>query len=778
MEEKRLGAYSSIGAVVAAAFVYAGYLRRILAIAAGYDAAALAAAGAFLGLAVGAALAAVAGERAAREARATLALSALIFGSGAFVVGAVVGRLPLPAGGVAAWFVFAVYLIAGSAPLGLVGFALGLAFRVYAREPNRVYAAFLGGGAAGALLVAAAFDLFGHLGALALVAVLAAAGAASLYVGVSRAGVVAAAALAAVAVVLTAAAPPLFRPAAARESFLTASGNVLRDATWSADARAELTVPGPGERRAAGKFTALSADLVGRLPDHEWLSVDGRQATPVARSAPSAAILARYAPAFACKIKRPERALVLGADFDARAVATLSGAEVDLFTDGAAREVLVRSGRTTGRAGDGRVSLRRGDGRAFLRGRAESYDLILTSPSLVPAYAALAPTLRTDYLLTVEAFRQYYRSLSAHGTLAVVAREGPRPGYTYKLAATLYEALRREGELKPEDCIVIFRRGDLVIMFAEPGGFGRLEVEGLAGIAAELFEAVYLPGKPPTRADGGKTYAALLTTDVGNKNYGEYHYDVRPARDDRPFPFRLVKWASLELSPRGTGQCFGFGTCAVLIPLGFVFLLVPLHYFRKRSVRTGGKAGFALCFLFLGSAFATLATSLEPKVAFYLGGGAWSGAGARATLLAVAAAGSLLSGVVARRRWLPFVVVAAATLFYLAAYDALFALTGGWTFLVRFYVAVVLVALVGFFLGILAPVALAAAAGREPATLPWVWAAYVFGFVFADVGALMLAATAGFRVTVAAAFVLIVCGWGAFTWAARSQLPPVAAEAE
>ncbi len=778
MEEKRLGPYLGMGAVVAAAFVYAGYLRRILAIAAGYDAAAIAAAGAFLGLAVGAALVAVVGERAARKPRATLALNALIFGGGGFVVGAAVGRLPLPAGGAAAWFVFAAYLIAGAVPLGFVGFALGVAFRVYAREPNRVYATFLGGGAAGAILVAAAFDLLGHSGGLALVAVLAAAGAASLYVGVSRAGVVASAVLAAVAVVLATAAPALFRPAAARESFLGASGNVLRDATWSADARAELTVPGPGERRAAETFTALGADLVGRLPDHEWLSVDGRQATPVVRNAPSAEFLARYAPAFACKIKRPERALVLGADFDARAVATLSGAEVDLFVDGAAREISVSSGHPANRDGGGRVALRRGNGRAFLRGHADSYDLILLSPALVPAYAALAPTLRADYLLTVEAFRQYYRSLSAHGTLALVAREGPRPGYTYKLAATLYEALRREGELKPQDCILIFKRGDLVVIFAEPGGFGRLEVEGLAGIAAELFEAVYLPGRPPARAGGSKSYAALLTTDVRNKSYDEYRYDVRPACDDRPFPFRLVKWGSLELSPRSTGQCFGLGTCVVLVPLGFVFLLVPLHYFRKRSVRAGGKAGFALCFLFLGSAFATLATSLEPKVAFYLGGGAWSGAGARAMLLGVAAAGSLLSGAVARRRWLPFVVVAAATLFYLAAYDALFALTGGWTFLVRFYIAVVLVALVGYFLGVLAPVALATAAGREPATLPWVWAAYVFGFVFADVGALMLAATAGFRVTVAAAFALIVCGWGAFTWAARSQLPPVAAEAE
>jgi hypothetical protein len=139
----------------------------------------------------------------------------------------------------------------------------------------------------------------------------------------------------------------------------------------------------------------------------------------------------------------------------------------------------------------------------------------------------------------------------------------------------------------------------------------------------------------------------------------------------------------------------------------------------------------------------------------------------------------MLSGKIARRRrWLPFVMVAAATLLYMLAYDALFAATAGWAWLVRFYVAVALVALVGFFLGALAPVGLAAAAGRGPAMLPWLLSAYILAYVFGDVGSQLLAATAGFRVTVGVAFVLLIAGWVVFTRASRSHLPPVAEEAD
>ena len=764
MDDNKLTRYFGLGALVAGALAYVSYLRGILAVTGGADAAAVAAGVAFLGLAVGASLATLAGERAGRKGRATPAFNALLFGAAAFVVGAAVGYLPLGAGGLAGaggWLVGVAYLLAAALPLGFVGFALAVAFRAYADEPTRVYGAFLAGGAAGVILAAAAFALLGHAAALGLAALLAAAAAAALNIGRAKVKFAAAAALAACAVVLPLAAPFVFGLAPARDTFLGASGGAFADAAWSASARAEVGAS-PAAEKSAPAFTVFDADLVRELPGHEWLTVDGRGGAPLAREAPAREFAKKYVAAFAGRVKAPEKALVVGgAGFDALALAALGAGNVDLVVDDAAYGLIKKLGYPEVLLRKNRVTLRGGNGRAFLRGSGGTYDLIALSPSVVPAPAEPPSALTADYLLTVEAFREYYRHLEPAGIVSFTAREGTRAAYGPNLAATIYQAFADEGELRPAGCVAVFRRGEAVTALAKRGGFGDLELEGLVGVAGDELEAVYLPGRTLSGGSSADAYEASLTS------AGEH--DVRPARDDRPFPFALA----------GRGRVMGAAAAAASVVIAVVFLSLPLFGFRKRQVRTGGKAAFALYFVLIGASFAALAAALGPKVAFYLGGGAWSGPAARTMLLAVAAAGSLWGGAVVRgRRWLPFAVVAAATLLCFIAYDAVFAATAGWPLWVRFYAAAILVALVGFFLGALAPMGLAAAAGREPATLPWCWAAYLFGFAFAAVGALPAVTVVGFRIILAAAALIVIVAWGAFVRAARSYLPPVAAEAE
>ena len=762
MDGSKILRYLGLGALVAGALAYVSYLRGILTVTGGADAAVVAAGAAFLGLAVGAALATLAGARARRKGRATPAFNALLFGVAAFVVGGAVGHLPLGAGGLAGvggWLVVVAYVLAAALPLGFVGFALAVAFRAYADEPAGVYGAFLAGGAAGVILAAAAFALLGHAAALGLAAVLAAAAAASLSTARAKVKLIAPAVLAACAVVLPLAAPILFGLAPARGAFLGASGERVADAAWSAAARAEV-VTSPAADKSAASFTVFDAGLAKELPGHGWLTVDGRRGAPVVKETPSVAFTKKYVAALAGRVKAPERALVAGgAGFDALALAALGAGSVDLVMDDAAYGLIKKLAYPDELLRKNRVAPRGGDGRAILRSSGGTYDLIALSPSAVPAPLEPAPALTADYLLTVEAFREYYRRLEPAGIISFTVREGAQPTYGPDLAATVYRAFAEEGELRPAGCVAVFRRGDAVTALAKRGGFGELELEGLVGVAGEEFEPVYLPGRKSPGGDLADAYAASLTSAA--------EYDVRPARDDRPFPFATA----------GPGRVIGLAAAAVV--LAAAFLALPLYGFRKRQVRTGGKAAFALYFILVGASFAALATALGPKVAFYLGGGAWSGPAARAALLAVAAAGSLWGGAVARgRRWLPFAVVAAATLLCILAYDALLAATAGWPLWVRFYVAAVLVALVGFFLGALAPMGLAAAAGREPATLPWCWAAYLFGFAFATVGALPAATVVGFRIILAAAGLTVVAAWGAFVRAARSHLPPVAAEAD
>jgi hypothetical protein len=763
MGENRLWRYLGLGALVAGALAYLSYMRAILAVIGDADVAVVVAGAAFLGLAVGASLAALLGERTVSKGRPGLVLNALLFGGSALAAGAAVAHLPL---GAAGWLVVGTYLLAAAVPLGFAGFAVGAAFRAYPGEPGRVYAAFLAGGAAGVILAAAALELSGHRAALAVAAILGAGAAACWYAGRAVVRYIAPAVLAACAIALPLALPFLFGLAPARDSFLNAAGGAEEEA-WSASARAELSTSAVADE-AAPAFTIFDAELVRALPGHGWLTVDGRRTAPVTKEAPGREFAKKYVPAFAGRVKAPGRALVIGgAGFDALALAALGAGNTDLIVDDAAQDLISRRDSAGELLRRNRVVVRGGNGRAFLRSAGGTYDLIALSPAALPAPEEEAPSLTVDYLLTVEAFREYYRHLAPAGIVSFTVREGARPGYGPKVAAALREAFAEEGELQPAACFVIFRRGEAVTALAKRGGFGELELEGLVGVAGGAMEPVYLPGRTPGSGDSGDVYASLLTQTGGETAAAAY--DVRPARDDRPFPF----------AGAGRGRVLGGLAAAAAAVLAAVFIALPLYAFKKRRVATGGKAAFAAYFVVVGASFAALATALGPKAAFYLGGGAWSGPAALATLWLVAAAGSLWGGAVSRgRRWLPFVVVAAATLLAILAYDALFAATAGWPVWVRCYVAAVLVALVGFFLGALAPMGLAAAAGREPATLPWCWSAYLFGFAFVAAGAPAAATAFGFRVILGAAAVLVIAAWGAFVRAARSHLPPVSVEGE
>jgi hypothetical protein len=770
MDENRLWRYLGLGVLVAGALAYVSYMRAILTVTGGADVAVVVAGAAFLGLAAGASLAALLGDRAGSEGRPALALNALVFGASAFVVGAAVGYIPLGAAGLAGtagWLVACAYLLAAAAPLGFAGFAVGVAFRKCAGEPGRVYAAFLVGGAAGVILAAAALDLSGHRAALALTAVLGAGAAACWYAGRPAVRYVTPTVLAACAVVLPPALPFLFALVPARDSFLSAAGGA-EDSAWSASARAELSSSAAADAEAAPAFTIFDAGLLKALPGHGWLTVNGRRGAPVAKESPEREFVKKYAPAFAGRVKAPGRALVIGgAGFDALALAALGAGNMDLVINDAAHDLITGQESAGELLRNNRVVVRGGDGRAFLRSAGGTYDLIALSPAALPAAEEGAPSLAVNYLLTVEAFREYYRRLAPAGIVSFTVRDAERPAYGLTVAAALRGALVDEGELQPAACFAVFRRGEAVTVLAKRGGFGELELEGLVGVAAGELEPVYLPGRKARDGGSVRAYASLFTQagDGGGTN----EYEVRPASDDRPFPF----------AGAGRGRVFGGAVAAAAAVLAAVFIALPLYAFKKRRVHTGGKAAFAAYFVVAGASFPALATALGPKAAFYLGGGAWSGPAALATFWLVAAAGSLWGGAVSRgRRWLPFVVVAAAALLAILAYDVLFAATAGWPVWVRFYVAAVLGAVVGFFLGALAPMGLAAAAGREPATLPWCWAAYLFGFAFAAAGALPAATVVGFRVILAAAALLVIAAWSAFVRAARSHLPPVGTEAE
>jgi len=752
MERKTL--YVGLGALAAAAFAFLIYVKQTITIAAGHDVALAAAAAGLVGFAVAGALASLQSRPGAAALPAVRGSHALLAGGSALVLGAAVIHLPL-ATGPAAWAMVAAYVVAAVVPAVFAGLAFAHALRSRPEEPYLVAAAFFGGGAAAHVLSAAAFDLGGSGGALATVAVLAAAAAVSFDLRAPKARLLGPAILVVAAVGVAVGVPALFRPAPCRANFLAGPHFAVRETAWSATARAEISSPN-GEL-AAGKspFPALVA--------RPWLSVNGAASSPLlsAGEGGDRALFNRYLPAFPTHVKAPKDALVIdGATFDAVGVAALFGARVDLVADDAAAELLTRD-KTVPKI----VALRRGSARAFLKRRTSSYDLVLVAPGAAPAPGETAPTLAADYDLTVGAFREYYRALRPGGLLAVAVREGDAAAPGLELAATVFEALGREGEPKAASHVLVFRYDLYTLVIANRNSFSELEVEALSGGAPAGMKPYYLAGRQPVREDN--VYARFFAA-ADKKRFYEKDGGVRTADDDRPFPWRGVI---------AVGPAASLPVAAAIIVVAAVFLALPLSALKKQSARGSGEAGFLLYYAALGAALAAVATSLVPKVAFYLGGGSWGAPVAWAFFLAAAAGGSALSVKLSRRRrWVPFLGAGIALALYLGAYDGVIASTLAWTPVVKIYLAAVMVALVAFFLGALVPLGFTVVAGREPLMLPWTWAVFTAAYAFGGVVAPAAAAAAGFRLTTLVALALVAGAWFALAWASHRELPPAPGE--
>jgi len=286
---------------------------------------------------------------------------------------------------------------------------------------------------------------------------------------------------------------------------------------------------------------------------------------------------------------------------------------------------------------------------------------------------------------------------------------------------------------------------------------------------------------------GWNEFSAFLAEPDKERFYRRYFYDVRPPRDDRPFFFLASKWRNVYLTAAVAAPA-GFleGTNFVLMPhtpqlllaltaleaaaLSLVFLVAPLAAFRRRAVRTRGRGVFVLYFLLLGAGFMFVEIPLIQKFTLYLGHPVYAFAAALATLLGASGLGSLMGERLGgARRWLPFVVVAGLAVAYPAALDRVLGATLGWPLAARVALAAAALAPLGFFLGMPFPAGIRALGEREPALVPWAWAANGCASVVGPAAAVLMATSWGHNAVLAAAAVAYAGAFAAFNLALRRE---------
>ncbi|MDH3572240.1 MAG: hypothetical protein OET81_03540 [Desulfobacteraceae bacterium] len=258
--------------------------------------------------------------------------------------------------------------------------------------------------------------------------------------------------------------------------------------------------------------------------------------------------------------------------------------------------------------------------RTFLARSDRRYDIIHIENwgTSLPGSAALTQ----DYFFTIESFTQYFQHLSNNGVLIVSRLLLLPPSDVIRLWASAYESLRSLGIKNPEKHIAVLRNWNTFTLIVSVQPFSDTTV--LQDVSRDLnFDMVYLPKILKKNANRFNIFDAPYHYNEINrlaeayrlgseKTYFEnYPMDVFPQTDNRPFPYRFLKWSRLKALYKMTGSRFYsfFMSGEIIVSvvfieaLGISILLFILPFFTTLKETRKFYFSHMLYFLAVGSGF-------------------------------------------------------------------------------------------------------------------------------------------------------------------------------
>lgn len=642
--------------------------------------------------------------------------------------------------------VLALYLLAAATPFLFAGWVIGACLAEAGPRAHLPYAANLAGSGCGAMGGLLALDRLPPEGVVGLAASMGLAAAALFTSSSSRwrraSTAFFALALAAHSVRL----PPSWHiPLSPYKplSIILQMPDARLTLTWtSAAARLDVV-----ETDSIHILPGLSLNAPAFLPEQAAAFLDGEGPLPITSLSPDdprAITLAMHMPSSLAYLLRPQsRALILesGAGLEPLLALAAGAAEVNLPTDEPLLSDLL-FGPYAAFTQDllthpGLKQLAR-TSRPALHLAAKPYDVIdfALSDGYHPVTSG-AFSLREDYLLTVDAFRQAYRLLDDHGLLVVTRWLQTPPSEEVRLFATLLEALAREGVTDASAHVIAYRtlRTATILVCRRPFTSPEL-AQAQAFLRANAFDAILLPGLRPSDFNRYNRlpvdlYHDLFTALLADRSatLAQYPFNLRPPTDDRPYFFhffRLAQTPDILATLGQTWQPFGgSGYLVLLALLGLMFALaipliaLPLFLLRRRKAASP-RRGPVFYFAALGAAYLLVEIPLLQRMTLLLEQPTRSLGIVLTSLLVASGIGSLLSVRLEARRSLLILVASLVGMSWLLS--PVLSLALPWPLFARVVLAILWMAPAGFLMGIPFAAGLRRLEHRSPGLIPWAWA--------------------------------------------------------
>ena len=430
------------------------------------------------------------------------------------------------------------------------------------------------------------------------------------------------------------------------------------------------------------------------------------------------------------------------------------------------------------------------DGRSFVRRSSEKYQVL--QATLVDTWASTAAgafALSENNLYTTDAFRDYLSHLTPDGLVSVTRWGFEPPRESLRLISLAMEALGQLGETDPASHVMVGREGaaegwgakDTVLISRKP--FSPDDVKRARDlIAAAHLSAVYLPG-----VEVHNQFYDLLHSPNPEDYQRHYTFDISPVTDNRPFFFYTVQprdlWTFLATASSQSADYkinkavpLLFGLMGVSLLATALILLAPPLVLGTRLPRQKGVRGFLLYFMFVGAGYILIEVGLIQKFVLFLGHPVYALAVVIFSMLVSSGLGSFWS-----RRLLGKhegrLIKALGSVALLAAGLALILswLLASLVWLplpLKAALTVVLIAPLGFAMGMPFPTALARLEEWHAPSLRWAWSLNAASSVLGSVGALVCAIYLGLVQTLIIGGILYLAALAVVARVRPSSEPP------
>jgi MFS family permease len=429
------------------------------------------------------------------------------------------------------------------------------------------------------------------------------------------------------------------------------------------------------------------------------------------------------------------------------------------------------------------VQLVTDEGRNYVRSSKEKFHAIVSVHTISnAAVASGALSLAENYVLTKEAFEDYYDHLTDSGTVYFTRPEFQIP----RLFATGREVLEERGV---EDVAKHFfaytypapaqwsgRKSFYAIFIMSKPAFTPEQIESMKSFISKIKDN---DTDPVLLYDPYQKYHNIYDSVLQSKDvtslYANYPYEISPATDNDPFFNHHTRWSSinmqsfediftqnkfgrLALEDKPVAEVSLIILLAQVILISAVFILLPLWRFSSKGLKTKNVFSYLLYFSGLGCGFIMIEIVLIQQFSLLLGEPVYTFAIVLGALLLFTGIGAYLSGRFSEhaQRAVQNSVLILSALLLLASFflPSLLHTAIALSLAGRITLAILLIMPVGIALGMPFPSGIRLISTEAPQLIPWAWGVNGFSTVIGSVIALMLSMMIGFQAVLWIAIVI------------------------